>query len=354
MVLVQKRSWFGQRGGLSAHCTQHAASKQLQPPRRPRAPPSSYYPVERCRSLLCGMASYEDPEVTALYTKVSLLVVLAPPARSNAYAIRLQLRNIEQYAKTIAQDKFNLEHRVRNLTRSLGFDSLRDAEESQSLRPHPLPASTSSDPPSPPPPALETYTRRIAELEEENARVRAEADSHLTKSSTLESDLARVSQELELTAQSLNEAQTRVTQLDKMNRKLKEDFDGRLNELAQSLHQPSSNAIELVARPRRAGISRAGAKENRKLVDVSCVHLFSLSLHRHESNLLVPSPVLPLYRNPSPSILLNSRLLKPITPRCSSSSTNSSKKNKASRQNSKAAPRNGGLSRLGYGPKLEV
>ncbi|KAF8321645.1 hypothetical protein DL93DRAFT_2147589, partial [Clavulina sp. PMI_390] len=115
------------------------------------------------------MSSYEDhPETVALTTK---------------------LRNFEAYARQLAADKYDLEHRVQNLTRALGFDSLDQAEESQSLN-LPAPRGKSRSHAPPPTSELKALTLRVNELESIN-------DTMTSENNTLSTKLASVNKELE-------------------------------------------------------------------------------------------------------------------------------------------------------------
>src|ERR1700733_3042750 len=90
-----------------------------------------------------------------------------------------QVANLEHWAHGLAKDKLNLEHRMHNLMRSLGFESLREAEESLDLPAdaggtsastsgfsHKLPLFSND---------IDACVKRIDELEKEGERARSEA-----------------------------------------------------------------------------------------------------------------------------------------------------------------------------------
>lgn len=117
---------------------------------------------------------------------------------------------------------------------------------------------------------MEPYLKRIAELEEDNGRIRDESIAHATNARSLQSEIERVTTEITTTKQALDESEARVTKLEKTNRKLKEDFESRLDValgLVESLSKPSvvaslktGTALGLLS---PASTSRTVSKENR-------------------------------------------------------------------------------------------
>lgn len=179
---------------------------------------------------------------------------------------------------------------MQNLTRSLGFNSLQQAEESQSITvaPPPPQPSSSDDPETSAKAAIllseidvEPYVKRIAELEEDNARLHDESSTHAARSESLQSKLDQMAADSTTLAHSLEVSQTRIANLEKTNRKLMEDFEGRLDlavGLVESLNKPApGNAAAKdtagLGPPSPAPTSRTATKENRNLVTTPYVLL---------------------------------------------------------------------------------
>lgn len=188
---------------------------------------------------------------------------------------------------------------MQNLTRSLGFNSLQQAEESQSIAVAlpPTKPSSSNDPKTSANAAthsgpdilvsetdVEPYLKRITELEEDNARLQEESSTYAARSESLQSRLDQMAAESTTLTHSLEVSQARVANLEKTNRKLKEDFEGRLDlavGLVESLNKtsPGAAAVKDATRlgpPSPAPTSRTATKENQNLVTTPYVLLHAL------------------------------------------------------------------------------
>lgn len=155
---------------------------------------------------------------------------------------------MERWAHGLANEKFSLENRMRNLTRSLGFESLQEAEESQKAGGTPLSTSVAT---LPEPPLLtndvDAYLKRIEELEKEGERTRVEA--------------ARYAREVELLSaenrslvQSAEETRIRMAEVEQASVARRQVFDERL-----ALRDATIEALKTQIRNRNLEAASPGA-----------------------------------------------------------------------------------------------
>jgi predicted RNase H-like nuclease (RuvC/YqgF family) len=169
---------------------------------------------------------------------------------------------LEHWAHELAKDKLNLKHRMRNLTRCLGFESLREAEESLNL---PADAGGTSAPTSGfshklplSPKDIDACVKRIDELEKEGERARSEAARYAR-------EVELVSAENRSLVRSVEEARSHVSELEKANAERIRRFDERL-----ALRDATIKALK-------------GQLETRSL-DSPCVDAFRKLANRIESH----------------------------------------------------------------------
>jgi hypothetical protein len=187
---------------------------------------------------------------------------------------------LEHWARGIAKDKFDLEHRVRNLTRSLGFESLQEAEDSQNIleplpEPDVKPASTAIatlHKPSLFTNDIDAYVKRIDELEKEGERARAEAARYAR-------EVELVSAENRSLVSSMEETRSHVAELEKANVARRKVFNERL-----ALRDANIEALKTQVRSGSLESATTGApcdpllhpsgKGKGSLIDLSCVDVF--------------------------------------------------------------------------------
>lgn len=198
---------------------------------------------------------------------------------------------MERWAHQLAKDKFDLEHRVRNLTRSLGFESLQEAENSQNSFNPPADAGAKAASTSiaivHKPPLLtndiDAYVKRIDELEKEGERARAETSRYVR-------EVELVSAENRSLISSMEETRSHAAELEKANVARRKVFDERL-----ALRDATIAALKTQVRGSRGESPTIGAPRDPTFnssgeeggnIDLPCVDAF-LRAHHNALNLNV-------------------------------------------------------------------
>jgi septal ring factor EnvC (AmiA/AmiB activator) len=191
---------------------------------------------------------------------------------------------------------------VRNLTRSLGFNSLQDAEESQSLqRGIPSAAALDSDLRPVTGPALsvhdvDSYLKRITQVEEEAQQARDEATRCAREVELLNLDLKRLTADNRSLSTSLQESRANIEEYEREKLNMREEFaerltlkDGAITDLKKMLAEASASRLDMPVIPS----PRPPAKENRSLADISYV-LSSTCFHSHTLTHATPESIGPI------------------------------------------------------------
>lgn len=185
------------------------------------------------------------------------------------------MKNLEKWANGLAKDNFDLNHRVRNLTRSLGFDSLREAEESQAIHydPSPPPISHSNNPPSDPSHPVQdvnAFHQRILDVEKEAEQAREEAVRYAREVELITVDYARMTSENRALTSSLAQARSLAEEYERDKGKMREEFAERLaikDVMIADLKKKL--ALSSAFLPAPSSTTRLEDKENRSPANIS-------------------------------------------------------------------------------------